>query len=97
VNVVRGLLSGTKAGLTLGLAQGVFTLFSGTAAWNIYGWKKAGWYLGILVVLQWFSAIVNLGLVDNWFYLLFSVPMVVVAIWLLLPAVKARFGLGKAT
>ena len=42
VNVVRGLLSATKAGLILGLAQGVFTLFAGTARVAFMDGKKPG-------------------------------------------------------
>jgi hypothetical protein len=78
------------------IAQTVFTLFAGMAAWNIYQWKKTGWYLGILVVLQWLSAIVNLGDRAGWLTLALTVPMAAVGTWLFLPAVKARFGIRKA-
>ena len=95
LNVVRGLITGTQSGMLFGLAQAVFTLFAGTAAWNIYQWKKAGWYLGILVVLQWFSSLINIRVEVGWLTKAFSVPMAVVGIWLCLLAVPARFGVKK--
>lgn len=75
LNVVRGLLSGTESGMFLVLAQAVFALFAGTAAWNIHKWKKAGWYLGFLVVLQGLSSLVNLGARAGWFTIALTLPM----------------------
>jgi hypothetical protein len=95
LNVARGLISGSRLGILFALAQIVFILFAGTAAWNIYRWKKVGWYLGFLVVLQWLSGIVNLRGEVGWLTLALTVPMAALAIWLYLPAVRARFNVKK--
>jgi hypothetical protein len=91
LNVLGGVSRGTQSGLFLALAQGVFTLFTAAAAWNILQWRKIGWYLGFLVVLNWLSRLLNFRGTIGWFVLILSVPMAAMAIWLYLPAVRARF------
>ncbi len=91
-NVVRFVLTGTKIGVLFGLAQCVFILFAGSAGWYLYKSAKAGWYLACVVVLNWFSSLVNLGVTWNVYYAVFSAGMLAVLVWLLRPKVKARFG-----
>jgi hypothetical protein len=88
-NVVRFVLTGNKIG---GLAQCVFILFAGSAGWHLYKSAKAGWYLAFLVVLNWFSALLNLRVTWNLYYIVFSAGMLSVVVWLLRPKVKAQFG-----
>jgi hypothetical protein len=95
LNVARGLLTGTQSGMLFALAQTVFSLFTGAAAWNIFQWKKIGWYLGFFVVLQWFSSMVNFRGGVGWFTIVLTFPIVAVAIWLYLPVVRARFEIKK--
>ena len=91
-NVVRLVLTGTKLGVLFGLAQCVFILFAGSAGWYLYKSAKAGWYLAFVVVLNWFSSIVNLRVTWNIYYIVFSAGMLAVLVWLLRPKVKAQFG-----
>jgi hypothetical protein len=91
-NVIRFAVSGTKVGILFALAQCVFILFAGSAAWYLYQSKKAGWYLSALVVLNWFSALVNLKLAWGIFTAAFSAGMFAVLLWLLRSSVRARFG-----
>ncbi len=85
----------TQSGMFFALAQTVFALFAGTAAWNIHHWRKAGWYLGFLVVLQWFSSIINIGTSVGWLTVTLTLPIAAVGVWLYLPAVRARFEIKK--
>jgi len=77
--------------LLLALAQTVFALFTGVAAWNIFQWKKAGWYLGWIVVLQWFGSLINLQGRVGGFTLILTVLIALAGIWLYLPGVRAKF------
>ena len=85
----------TETGVLFALAQTIFALFAGAAAWNIHQWKKAGWYLGLLVVLQWFSSLINLGASVGWLTIALTFPIAGVGIWLYLPVVRARFEIKK--
>jgi hypothetical protein len=96
LNILRGLATVIQAGLLFAVAQTVFTLFAGTAAWNIRKWNKPGWYLGLIVVLQWVGSLVNLGPKVGWFTMALTVPMAMVGVWLYLPSVRARFATTKA-
>ena len=91
VNVVRGLLTRTSDGMFFALAQCVFILFTGAAAWYLYQSKKAGWYLSLLVVLNWFGSVASLRDVRNILTSVFTVGMIAVLIWLFRADVKARF------
>jgi hypothetical protein len=84
LNVVRGLITGTQSGMLFGLAQAVFHSF-----------RRHGSVERILVVLQWFSSLINIRVEVGWLTKAFSVPMAVVGIWLCLLAVRARFGVKK--
>lgn len=95
LNLGRGLLSGTQDGMFFGLAQTVFAFFAGAATWNIYRWKKIGWYLGFWVVLQWISSLVNLKIELGWLTIALTFPILALGIWLYLPVVRARFGIKK--
>lgn len=94
-NLGRGLLSGTQEGMFFGLAQAVFALFAGAAAWNIHHWKKIGWFLGCWVVLQWISGLVNLKVQIGWLTIALTFPMLTVGVWLYLPVVRSRFDIKK--
>lgn len=96
LNVARGLLTRTEPEMLFALAQTIFALFAGVAAWNIHQWKKAGWYLGLLVVLQWLSSLLNLGVSVGWLAIALTFPIAGVGIWLWLPMVRARFEIRKA-
>ena len=89
LNLGRGLLTGTQSGILFGLAQTVFALFAGAAAW------KAGWFLGFWVVLQWISGLVNSKVELGWLTIALTLPMLGVGVWLYLPAVRARFDIKK--
>jgi hypothetical protein len=95
LNVVRGLVAWSKWGLIFGLAQGVFALLAGAAAWNIYKWKVAGWVIGLLVVLDWLSALVNSRIGYNWLTIVLTFPMAAAGIWLWFPEVRTKFGMKK--
>jgi hypothetical protein len=90
-NIVRGMLARTSNGMFFALAQGVFVLFTGAAAWYLYQSKKAGWYLSLIVVLNWFGSVASLRDIWNILTSVFTVGMIVVLIWLFRPDVKARF------
>ena len=95
LNVAYGLLGRTQQGVFFALAQMVFTFFTGMAAWYIFQWKKIGWYYGFFVVLQWFSGLINIHGNVGWITLVLTFPIIAVAIWLYLPAVRARFEIKK--
>jgi len=73
------------------LAQSMFILFTGAAAWYLYQSKRAGWYLSFIVVLNWFGSVTSLRGVWNLFTSVFTVGMIAVLIWLLRAEVRARF------
>ncbi len=95
LNVAYGLIARTQNGVFFALAQMVFTFFTGMAAWYIFQWKKIGWYCGFFVVLQWFSGLINIHGDVGWITLVLTFPIIAVAIWLYLPAVRARFEIKK--
>jgi hypothetical protein len=95
VNAVKYLLTMTKLGILAALASGVFILFTGTAAWQIFQWNPTGRFFGFFVVLQWFGALINVRNVGTLTYIL-SIPMAAFGIWLLLPPVKQEFQRRKA-
>jgi len=91
MNVARGLLAGTSNGLFFSVAQCVFILLTGSAAWNLYQSRKTGWYLSLIVILNWFGAITNLRAAWNALTSIFTVGMIAVLIWLFRRDVRDRF------
>jgi hypothetical protein len=91
MNAARGLLEGTSNGFFFSVAQCVFILLTGSAAWNLYQSRKIGWYLSLIVILNWFGAVTNLRAVWNAFTSIFTVGMIAVLIWLFRKDVRTRF------
>ena len=91
MNAVRGLLEGTSNGLFFSVAQCVFILLTGSAAWNLYQSRKIGWYVSLIVILNWFGAITNLRAAWNALTSIFTVGMIAVLIWLFRRDVRNRF------
>ena len=95
LNAVGGLLSGNKYGVIFALAQGVFIFFTGSAAWYLYKSKKVGWYLSLIVILNWFGGLLNMANARHVYTSIFSVGMIGVAIWLFRPEVRNHFEVGR--
>jgi len=93
--VLRGLVNASQVGLLFALARTVFALFNGVAAWSIYQSKKAGRYLGWIVVLPWFGSLVNIQGRAGGLTLVLAVQIALVGIWLYLPGVRAKFEVKK--
>jgi hypothetical protein len=91
--VIRGILGGNRFDLFFPLAQGVFAVLAGVAAWYLYQSKKVGWYLSVLVALNWFIGLSKMKIFWNLFVLLVTLGMAAVLIWLVLPGVRSHFGL----
>jgi len=91
--VIRGILGGNRFDLFFPLAQGVFAVLAGVAAWYLYRTKKVGWYLGILVIFNWFLGLTKMRIFWNLFVLLVTFGMLVSLIWLLLPRVRSHLGM----
>ena len=91
MNAARGLLEATSNGLFFSVTQCVFILLTGSAAWNLYQSRKIGWYLSLIVILNWFGAITNLRAAWNALTSIFTVGMIAVLIWLFRQDVRARF------
>ena len=99
IAVYRGaadLLSGKELSILSVLPRSVFVFFAGCAAWNINHWRKLGWFLGLFVVLQWFSGLIN-GPTPDALTLWLTLPLICMAVWLMLPAVRGKFGFHKVS